>query len=59
MGIILEEFIHQSTHKSILDVDPAVQALLELAGKKMHSEGLREGDETAGTPDVEQLYPAR
>jgi len=28
--------------KSILDVDPEAQALLEMTGKSRHSEGLRE-----------------
>ncbi|XP_040895172.1 MTOR-associated protein MEAK7 [Toxotes jaculatrix] len=31
--------------KSILDVDPEVQAMLEMAGKTLHSQGLREPEE--------------
>lgn len=31
--------------KSILDVDPEVQAMMELTGKTLHSQGLREPEE--------------
>lgn len=31
--------------KSILDVDPEVQAMMEMAGKTLHSQGLREPEE--------------
>lgn len=31
--------------KSILDVDPEVQAIMEMAGKTLHSQGLREPEE--------------
>lgn len=31
--------------KSILDVDPEIQAMMEIAGKTMHSQGLREPEE--------------
>lgn len=31
--------------KSILDVDPEVQAIMEMTGKTMHSQGLREPEE--------------
>lgn len=31
--------------KSILDVDPEAQALMEIAGKTMHSQGLREPED--------------
>jgi len=35
-------FILKTKGKSILDVDPEAQALLEMAGKSRQSEGLRE-----------------
>lgn len=31
--------------KSILDVDPEAQALMEITGKTMHSQGLREPED--------------
>lgn len=31
--------------KSILDVDPEVQAIMEMTGKTLHSQGLREPEE--------------
>ncbi|XP_057692908.1 MTOR-associated protein MEAK7 [Corythoichthys intestinalis] len=31
--------------KSVLDMDPEVQAIMEMTGKKLHSQGLREPDE--------------
>lgn len=31
--------------KSILDVDPGVQVMMEMAGKTLHSQGLREPEE--------------
>lgn len=31
--------------KSILDVDPEVQAMMEMTGKTLHSQGLREPEE--------------
>ncbi|KAM9815451.1 MTOR-associated protein MEAK7 isoform 3-T14 [Syngnathus typhle] len=35
--------------RSVLDVDPEVQAMMEMTGKKLHSQGLRE-------PDKDQKY---
>ena len=37
--------------KSVLDKDPEAQAMLSLIGKGPVSEGLREGDETADSPE--------
>lgn len=34
--------------KSILDADPEVQAMMEMTGKTMHSQGLREPEEEDG-----------
>lgn len=31
--------------KSVLDVDPEVQALMEMTGKTLHSQGLREPED--------------
>lgn len=31
--------------KSILDMDPEVQAIMEMTGKTLHSQGLREPEE--------------
>lgn len=31
--------------RSILDMDPEVQAMMEMAGKTLHSQGLREPEE--------------
>jgi len=48
-----------TTQKSILDVDPTVNALLEIAGRKMHSKGLREGEfvHNESMPEEHDLYP--
>ncbi|XP_004584280.2 MTOR-associated protein MEAK7 [Ochotona princeps] len=43
-----EESLLATSKKSILDVDPEAQALLEISGRARHSEGLREG------PDCDQ-----
>jgi hypothetical protein len=45
----------QEGNKSILDIDPGAQALLELVGKKMHSDGLRQEDKAL--PSEDHLYP--
>lgn len=34
--------------KSILDADPEVQAMMEMTGKTLHSQGLREPEEDDG-----------
>lgn len=31
--------------KSVLDIDPEVQAIMEMTGKTLHSQGLREPEE--------------
>ena len=31
--------------RSVLDMDPEVQAMMEMAGKTLHSQGLREQEE--------------
>ncbi|XP_076470954.1 MTOR-associated protein MEAK7-like [Babylonia areolata] len=41
----------EAAKKSILDKDPEAKAMLELLGRGPVSEGLREGDETADTPE--------
>lgn len=40
-----EEDEEGQTKKSILDVDPEVQAIMEMTGKTLHSQGLREPEE--------------
>ncbi|ESO82794.1 hypothetical protein LOTGIDRAFT_229816 [Lottia gigantea] len=39
------------SRRSILDKDPGAKAMLTLIGKTPHSEGLREGDELANSPE--------
>lgn len=34
--------------KSILDADPEAQAMMEMTGKTLHSQGLREPEEDEG-----------
>ncbi|KAK7114459.1 MTOR-associated protein MEAK7-like [Littorina saxatilis] len=41
--------------KSVLDKDPAAKAMLEMIGKGPVSEGLREGDEMADTPESNKV----
>ena len=36
---------------SVIDKDPAAKAILELIGRHPHSEGLRDGDMTADSPE--------
>lgn len=47
--IIYLDFVSQGEEgegkKSILDMDPEVQAMMEMAGKTLHSQGLREPEE--------------
>ncbi|XP_051953502.1 MTOR-associated protein MEAK7-like [Xyrauchen texanus] len=38
----------EKSKKSILDADPEVQAIMEMTGKTMHSQGLREPEEDEG-----------
>ncbi|XP_078114167.1 MTOR-associated protein MEAK7 [Sander vitreus] len=40
-----EEGEEGNSKKSILDMDPEVQAMMEMAGKTLHSQGLREPEE--------------
>lgn len=47
--IIYLDFVSQGEEgegkKSILDMDPEVQAMMEMTGKTLHSQGLREPEE--------------
>lgn len=40
--------IQDEKKKSILDADPEVQAMMEMTGKTLHSQGLREPEEDEG-----------
>lgn len=42
---MLQEEEEEEGKKSILFVDPEVQALMEMTGKTLHSEGLREPED--------------
>lgn len=35
----------EGSKKSILDMDPEMQAIMEMTGKTLHSQGLREPEE--------------
>ncbi|KAK7481687.1 hypothetical protein BaRGS_00027060 [Batillaria attramentaria] len=48
---LTEEEREHLAKKSILDKDPESKAMLELLGRGPVSEGLREGDETASSPE--------
>lgn len=49
MSLGLTVFVFQGEEgegkRSILDVDPEVQAMMEMTGKTLHSQGLREPEE--------------
>ncbi|KAK2847922.1 hypothetical protein Q7C36_009604 [Tachysurus vachellii] len=45
VGVPPGEQEQQETKKSILDVDPEIQAIMEMTGKTLHSQGLREPEE--------------
>lgn len=40
--------LQDENKRSILDVDPEVQAIMEMTGKTLHSQGLREPEEDDG-----------
>lgn len=48
LGILLR-FVFQGEEgggkRSVLDMDPEVQAIMEMTGKTLHSQGLREPEE--------------
>ena len=44
-------WLQENAKKSVLDKDPEAKAMLELMGRGPVSEGLREGDEQAATPE--------
>lgn len=37
--------LQDENKKSVLDVDPEMQAIMEMTGKTLHSQGLREPEE--------------
>lgn len=45
MALIVSQSEEGNGKKSVLDVDPEVQAIMEMAGKTLHSQGLREPEE--------------
>jgi hypothetical protein len=43
---------------TILDMDPEMKAILEMAGRTMASDGLRETDAVAALPAERSLHPS-
>ncbi|KAM9480858.1 MTOR-associated protein MEAK7 isoform 1-T1 [Clarias gariepinus] len=48
VGVSPEEQEEDENKKSVLDADPEIQAIMEMTGKTLHSQGLREPEEDDG-----------